>query len=106
GPDSSALDHPTCIGIAMSNLNNLLLSEEQLERYLKLLAEKGLDHSGARSIPRRAPGSRVPLSSYQEPLWFIDRLTDGDTAHNVVYPMGLPEGDINKAALRQAIARM
>lgn len=89
----------------MSDLDSLLLSDEQLKRYYATLADRGIDHNGTQQIPRRKPGEPIPLCSYQEPLWFIDRLTDGDTAHNVVYPMGLPEGDIDDDVLRRAILR-
>lgn len=90
----------------MSNLDTLLLSDDQHRRYMALLAERGIDHSGVAEIPRRPKGARVPLCSYQEPLWFIDRYSGGDTAHNVVYPMGLPEGRIDRDALKGAIERM
>jgi amino acid adenylation domain-containing protein len=84
----------------------LLLSAEQLERYRALLAEKGLTTEQPLRIPAREPHARTPLCSYQEPLWFIDRYAGGDTAHNVVYPMGLPEGEIDEEVLLQAITRM
>lgn len=90
----------------MSTLDTLLLSAEQLERYRALLADKGLTTEQPLRIPAREPQARMPLCSYQEPLWFIDRYAGGDTAHNVVYPMGLPEGEIDEAVLLQAIARM
>ncbi|MET3493974.1 condensation domain-containing protein [Variovorax boronicumulans] len=90
----------------MSTLDTLLLSAEQLERYRALLAEKGLASRQPLRIPAREPGTRAPLCSYQEPLWFIDSYAGGDTAHNVVYPMGLPEGEIDEAVLQQAIGRM
>ncbi|MET1501887.1 condensation domain-containing protein [Burkholderia sola] len=82
------------------------MSAEQQERYRALLAEKGLAGPKGTDVPPRAPGERIPLASYQEPLWFIDRYEGGDTAHNVVYPMGLPEEEIDEAALVQAIGRM
>ncbi|ALI10217.1 MULTISPECIES: condensation domain-containing protein [Pseudomonas] len=90
----------------MSTLDTLLLSAEQLERYRTLLADKGLATKQPLRIPARAPQARTPLCSYQEPLWFIDRYAGGDTAHNVVYPMGLPEGEIDEAVLLLAVARM
>lgn len=90
----------------MSNLDTLLLSAEQLERFRALLAEKGLANAETGVFPARQGDQRIPLCSYQEPLWFIDRYAGGDTAHNVVYPMGLPEGDIDETALHQAICRM
>ncbi|AGK49934.1 AMP-binding enzyme family protein [Burkholderia thailandensis MSMB121] len=90
----------------MSNLDTLLLSADQRERYRALLAERRLADPGGQGIAPRAPGQRIPLTSYQEPLWFIDRYEGGDTAHNVVYPMGLPEEEIDEPALLQAIGRM
>lgn len=90
----------------MSNLDTLLLSAEQLERYRALLAEQGVPDAGESMFPVRAPGQPIPLCSYQEPLWFIDRYAGGDTAHNVVYPMGLPEGDLDERVLVRAIERM
>lgn len=90
----------------MSNLDTLLLSAEQLEHYRALLAEQGVPDTGNQVFPAREPGQPIPLCSYQEPLWFIDRYAGGDTAHNVVYPMGLPEGSIDKVALVAAIRRM
>src|SRR5262245_44222933 len=92
----------------MSDLKSQILSPEQLELYSQILARENL--SGARPSVRseiRASGQlEFPLCSFQQPLWFIDLVQGGDTAHNVVYPMGLPEGDLDVDALQAAIERM
>jgi len=90
----------------MSNLGTLLLSEAQLQKYQSMLAGKGLGATSRPQIEARGNGRPTPLCSFQEPLWFIDDYMGGDVAHNVVYPMGLPEGPIDVEALRRAITRM
>jgi amino acid adenylation domain-containing protein len=90
----------------MSNLGSLLLSDEQRDRYLQLLAKHGLANSAARKIHAGVRPARIPLSTFQEPLWFMNEYLEGDAAHNVVYPMGLPAGDIDERALAGALERM
>ena len=90
----------------MSDLQTLLLTEQQQQLYQAALARKGLSTRNQQGITRRDPRARLPLSSFQEPLWFIDEYMVGDSAHDVVYPMGLPAGAIDESALRRAIERM
>ena len=43
----------------------------------KLLAGSGFQLSGGTSVPRRSGDAAVPLSSAQQRLWFLDRLSPG-----------------------------
>ncbi|WP_216207580.1 non-ribosomal peptide synthetase [Amycolatopsis aidingensis] len=45
----------------------------------RLLARDGFRLSGQSTVPRRAPGAEVPLSSAQHRLWFLDELARGGT---------------------------
>ncbi|GAB3489915.1 non-ribosomal peptide synthetase [Amycolatopsis cihanbeyliensis] len=45
----------------------------------RLLAKDGFHLSGESTVPRRAQGAEVPLSSAQHRLWFLDNLAGGDT---------------------------
>src|SRR5688572_25286175 len=54
------------------------------------------------SIPRRAPGSEVPLSFAQERLWFLDQLEPGTAVYNLCQGVRI-RGPLNVAALEQAL---
>jgi amino acid adenylation domain-containing protein len=53
-------------------------------------------------IPRRAPGTEVPLSFGQEQLWFIDQFAPGLSTYNI--PAGLRlSGPLDREALQRAV---
>ncbi|MEO7328036.1 MAG: amino acid adenylation domain-containing protein, partial [Minicystis sp.] len=54
---------------------------------------------------KQPPGAAKPLSFAQERLWFLDKLTPGDTSYNVPVAMQLV-GTIDKGALARALAEL
>ncbi|GAB2955761.1 hypothetical protein GCM10027280_50270 [Micromonospora polyrhachis] len=74
------------------------------ERLIRqLLARRGVAAaSPANPIPRRAVGSRIPLSPLQEGMWFLDRLDPGNPAYVVAIPVRL-HGTVDRAALQSAV---
>lgn len=54
------------------------------------------------SIPRRAPGTELPLSFGQERLWFLDQLEPGTPVYNLCHAVRL-KGSLNLPALEQAL---
>ncbi|WP_409492270.1 condensation domain-containing protein [Amycolatopsis sp. cmx-11-12] len=87
----------------MSELHQRLTHLPPSERG-KLLALLREDRDGARQTPLRARGSGIeaPLSSAQRTLWFLDRLTSGTNAYNLVHYYRIT-GDLNVEALREAL---
>lgn len=74
------------------------------ERLIReLMARRGLA-GGARpaGIPRRAPGTRVPLSPMQEGMWFLDRLQPGNPAYVLNQAVRIT-GRLDLAALQSAL---
>nr|AGS49327.1 long-chain-fatty-acid--CoA ligase [uncultured bacterium esnapd2] len=53
-------------------------------------------------VPVRPRPDRLPLSFAQQRLWFLDKLEDGAATYNTPVALRL-SGDLNVAALRQAI---
>ncbi len=56
-------------------------------------------------IPRRADDGPAPLSSGQERLWFLDRLTPGSPVYNTPVAVRLT-GSLNEAALQTALSHV
>ncbi|BCL17296.1 non-ribosomal peptide synthetase [Micromonospora sagamiensis] len=78
------------------------------ERLIReLMARRGLRAPAAPAgIPRRAPGTRVPLSPTQEGMWFLDRLQPGSPAYvmsHAVRLTGLLEPTALQAALDELV---
>ncbi|MEV4315698.1 amino acid adenylation domain-containing protein [Actinocrispum sp. NPDC049592] len=53
-------------------------------------------------IPRRAPGTRAPLSFAQHRLWFLDRMVPGSPAYNVVMTFAI-RGPLRPEIMGQAV---
>ncbi len=54
------------------------------------------------SIPRRAPGTELPLALGQERLWFLDQLEPGTPVYNLCHAVRL-RGSFNLPALERAL---
>ncbi|WP_416904092.1 amino acid adenylation domain-containing protein [Micromonospora echinospora] len=74
------------------------------ERLIReLMARRGLGTATAPpGIPRRAPGTPVPLSPTQEGMWFLDRLQPGSPAYVMSHAVRLT-GPLEPAAVQAAL---
>ncbi|WP_415830217.1 condensation domain-containing protein, partial [Kibdelosporangium persicum] len=70
----------------------------------KLLAMLRSQRDSSRQVRLRARGSGIeaPLSAAQRTLWFLDRLTSGTNAYNLVHYYQI-KGEVNVDALREAL---
>ncbi|YCK35280.1 non-ribosomal peptide synthetase [Actinomadura sp. ATCC 39365] len=75
----------------------------RLEKDLGLVAPRAANGSAA--IRRRDGDHRVPLSSPQRRLWFLDQLNPGDPTYNCTYAFRL-SGPVNANVLETAINRI
>ncbi|WDZ88127.1 non-ribosomal peptide synthetase [Micromonospora cathayae] len=66
------------------------------------MAKRGLAAATRPGIPRRAPGTRVPLSPMQEGMWFLDRLDPGSPLYVMTQAVRLG-GPVDPAALQAAV---
>ncbi|MHC4845215.1 MAG: condensation domain-containing protein [Planctomycetota bacterium] len=83
------------------------LSAKKRELLARMLEKKGLKPAREQGIPRRPAGSgRVPLSSAQEALWFLDQLEpeteSGRALHNQPGAVRLA-GTLDVEALRRSL---
>ncbi|SCL14529.1 amino acid adenylation domain-containing protein/thioester reductase domain-containing protein [Micromonospora nigra] len=74
------------------------------ERLIReLMARRGLaTATRPAGIPRRSPGTRVPLSPMQEGMWFLDRLQPGNPAYVLNQAVAIT-GRLDLAALQSAL---
>ena len=70
-----------------------------LQKYLR--GEFAQAPASPRAIPRRPPGSPIPLSFGQEQLWFLTHLAPEVPAYNEAYTVCLP-GPLDVAALERS----
>ncbi|MFE6856451.1 condensation domain-containing protein, partial [Streptomyces sp. NPDC057674] len=75
------------------------LSDAKRELLRRRLAARA---KPAAVIPRRAPGTPVPLSFAQERLWFMEQFAPGTSAYNIPVVRRL-RGHLDTDALRGAL---
>jgi hypothetical protein len=81
----------------------MALSSDRLALLRAALADKGLAAPRARAIPRRAEGSRAPLSFAQERLFFLELYQPGTALHNDTIAVRI-EGALDPRRLAGALA--
>lgn len=81
------------------------LSPGKRELLARLLAKKGIELPGEKTIPPRPPGTPARLSFAQEAVWFLDQLEPNQALHNVPCAVRLT-GRLVPDALERALGEI